>query len=66
MLLVGEGRAPGVEGLTELGRKHGIKRARQIVERVQSAVAQWLEFSKQAGVRKKSATLVGKVLGAKA
>jgi serine/threonine-protein kinase HipA len=66
MLLLGEGREPGVEGLTELGRKHGIKRARKICERVQAAVAQWLEFSKQVGVTKKSASVIGKALGAKA
>jgi serine/threonine-protein kinase HipA len=60
MLLLGEGRAPGVEGLTELGRKHSIKRAQQILERVQAAVARWLEFSEQAGVGKKSATRIEK------
>jgi serine/threonine-protein kinase HipA len=66
MLLLGEGRGPGMEGLTELGRKHGIKRARQILERVQSAVARLLEFSKGAGVTRKSASLIGKALELKA
>ena len=65
MLLLGEGRDPGVEGLTELGRKHSIKRARQILERVQSAVARWVEFSEQAGVTKRSATQIEKILRAK-
>jgi serine/threonine-protein kinase HipA len=65
MLLLGEGRRPGEEGLTELGRKHSIKRARQILERVQSAVAGWVEFSEQAGVAKKSGMQIGKALGAK-
>lgn len=65
MLLLGEGRAPGVEGLTELGRKHSIKRARQILERVQSAVGRWVEFSEQAGVKRKSANQIGKSLETK-
>jgi serine/threonine-protein kinase HipA len=65
MLLLGEGRAPGAEGLTELGRKHSIKRARQILERVQSTVARWVGFSEQAGVTKKSSSQIDKTLGAK-
>lgn len=64
MLLLGEGREPGVAGLTELGRKHSIKRARQILERVQSTVARWIEFSEQAGVATKSAARIEKVLEA--
>lgn len=66
MLLLGEGRAPGVAGVTTLGRKHGIKRARRILEHVQSAVARWAELSGQAGVTRKSAAQIEKVLGAKA
>ncbi len=65
MLLLGEGRVPGVEGLSELGRKHSLKRAREILDRVQSAVARWMEFSETAGVAKKSGTRIEKILGTK-
>jgi len=65
MLLLGEGRAPGVEGLTELGRKHSIKRTREILDRIQSAVARWFEFSEEAGVKRKSANQIGKSLETK-
>ena len=65
MLLLGEVRTPGVNGLTELGRKHGIKRANQILARVQAAVVRWLEFSKRAGVGKRSSTQIEKTLGTK-
>ena len=65
MLLLGEGRTPGVNGLTELGRKYGIKRANQILARVQAAVVRWLEFSKRAGVGKRSSTQIEKTLETK-
>lgn len=65
MLLLGEGRTPGVNGLTELGRKHGIKGANQILARVQAAVVRWLEFSKRAGVGKRSSTQIEKTLETK-
>ncbi|HEY4086374.1 MAG TPA: type II toxin-antitoxin system HipA family toxin, partial [Bryobacteraceae bacterium] len=55
MLLLGEGREPGIEGLAELGKRHGIRKSKQIVERVRSAIDQWMKFSTEAGVTKKMA-----------
>ncbi len=65
MLLLGEDREPGIDGLTELSKKHSIKRGREILDRVQSAVARWVEFSKLAGVSEKSARQVEKTLRAR-
>jgi serine/threonine-protein kinase HipA len=62
-LLLGEGKAPGVPGLTELGRKHGIRHAPQILDRARSAVTQWMGFSQRAGVTRKSAVQIARTLG---
>ncbi len=64
MLLLGEGRTPGIHGLAELGKRHGIRRAKQIVERVQGAVGRWMEFSAEAGVTRKAASQLRKAIEA--
>jgi serine/threonine-protein kinase HipA len=64
MLLLGEGREPGIEGLAELGKRHGIRKSKQILERVRSAVGQWTRFSVEAGVTKKAAGRIAKTIRA--
>lgn len=59
MMVMGEGRAPSVEHLRALARKHGIKRAEEIIEEVRAAVSRWQTFADAAGVSKKSAKMIG-------
>jgi serine/threonine-protein kinase HipA len=63
MLLLGEGHKPGIDGLIELGKKQGIKRSKQILERVQLAIAQWTRFANEAGVAKKVAERIARTFG---
>lgn len=55
MLVMGEGRNPGTTQLQALGKKHGIKRAAEILERVREVVAGWDRHAANAGVSRKSA-----------
>lgn len=55
MMVMGEGRAPGVEHLRALSKKHGLKKSEAIIDEVRSAIARWSEFADKAGVSKKSA-----------
>jgi serine/threonine-protein kinase HipA len=55
MLVMGEGKNPGLKELQELGKKHGLKSAPHILARVQKAVANWLRYAEQASVSAKSA-----------
>jgi hypothetical protein len=52
---MGEGRNPGTTQLQALGKKHGIKRAAKILERVREVVACWDQHAANAGVSRKSA-----------
>jgi len=54
MLVLGEGRTPGVTQLLALGKKHGLRTATDILERVQSSVEQWAHFADEAGVDTKT------------
>ena len=54
MLVMGEGRNPGAVQLQELGKRHGIKNAPEILAKVQRAVANWPLFAEQAEVSRKS------------
>lgn len=54
MLVMGEGRNPGIVQLQELGKRHGIKNAPEILAKVQRAVANWPRFAAQAEVSRKS------------
>lgn len=59
MMVMGEGRAPGVEHLRALAKKHGVTRAEMIIEEVRAAVCRWQSFADAAGVSKKSAKMIG-------
>ncbi len=63
MLLLGEGREPGIEGLAELGKRHGIRKSKQILERVQSAIGDWMKFAMEAELTKKVAGQIAKAIG---
>ena len=54
MLVMGEGRNPGMAQLQALGKQHGIKNALEILEKVKRAVAAWPRYAKQAEVSRKS------------
>jgi serine/threonine-protein kinase HipA len=53
-LVMGEGRNPGPEELKSLGKKHRLKNASAILEKVQNAVAKWPTFAEEVGVSRKS------------
>lgn len=59
MMVMGEGRAPGVEQLRALAKKHGLKNADAIIAQVQDAVARWSDHAAAAGVTKKSMKMIG-------
>lgn len=58
MMVMGEGRAPGVENLRALAKKHGLKKAESILDEVRHAIAKWSTFADEAGVSKKSAKAI--------
>lgn len=55
MLVMGEGRNPGIAQLQILGKQHGIKNAPEILAKVEKAVANWARFAEEAEVSQKSA-----------
>jgi serine/threonine-protein kinase HipA len=55
MLVMGEGKNPGVKELRGLGKKHGLKNAPDILARVQTAIANWQHYAEEASVSAKSA-----------
>lgn len=59
MMVMGEGKAPGVAHLRALAKKHGIARYEEIIEEVRAAVYRWQSFADAAGVSKKSAKMIG-------
>jgi serine/threonine-protein kinase HipA len=62
MLVMGEGRNPGTAQLQELGKRHGIKNAPEILAKVKSAVANWPRYAELAEVSRKSTKeIVGKI-----
>lgn len=58
MMVMGEGKAPGVSHLRDLGRKHSLKNAEAIIGAVQTAVSQWHDHADAAGVSKTSAKMI--------
>jgi serine/threonine-protein kinase HipA len=54
MLVMGEGRNPGTAQLQALGKRHGMKNAPDILEKVERVVADWSRYAGQAGVSRKS------------
>jgi len=55
MLVMGEGKNPGMKELQGLGQKHGLKIAPDILARVQKAIANWPHYAEEASVSAKSA-----------
>lgn len=58
-MVMGEGKNPGVEHLQALGKKHGLKRAPEILATVQAAASRWRRHADQAGVSARSAKEIG-------
>ena len=58
MLVMGEGRAPGIEHLRALSKKHDLKRGEAILDQVRAAIANWTEFADAARLTKKAAKLI--------
>jgi serine/threonine-protein kinase HipA len=54
MLVMGEGRAPGLEHLRALAKKHGIKKSGAIIDEVRAAIEQWPKHADAAGVSKRA------------
>ena len=47
---MGEGKNPGVAQLRALGKEHSLKKAPEILEKVQRAVSRWKVYADRAGV----------------
>lgn len=58
MTVMGEGRAPGIQQLSALGKKHGLRNAATIFDQVQAAVNRWQDYADKSGVTAKSAKLI--------
>lgn len=58
MMVMGEGRAPGVEHLRALATKHGVKKGEAIIDEVRASIARWPEFVQIAGVSTGSAKAI--------
>jgi len=54
MLVMHKGKNPGTAELHDLGKKHNLKAAPDILARVQRAVRRWPEYAKKASVSPKS------------
>ena len=61
-MVMGEGRRPDAGHLLALGKKHALKKAPKILERVREAVARWRVHAKEAGVSARSAAAIEKHL----
>jgi serine/threonine-protein kinase HipA len=62
MLVMGEGRNPGIAQLLALGKQHGINNAPEILAKVKGAVANWPHYAELADVSRKSTkAIVGKI-----
>jgi serine/threonine-protein kinase HipA len=64
MLVMGEGKSPGVAHLSALGTKHGLRSTGAIIDRVREATARWTVHAEAAGVARPSASKVGKAIAA--
>lgn len=58
MLVMGEGRAPGIDHLRALGKKHDLRNADTILEAVRAAVADWSKHADAAGLARKTTKLI--------
>jgi serine/threonine-protein kinase HipA len=59
MTVMGEGKSPGVEHLSALAKKHGLRSGQAILAEVQSAVADWPQHADAAGLSTNAAKLIG-------
>ena len=50
MLVGGEGRNPGIEHLTSLGARAGLKKPSKVIDQVRAAVSRFKVFADKAGV----------------
>ncbi len=64
MMVMGEGKSPGVAQLRALGEKHGLRATNAIIDRVMAATARWAIHAEAAGVTKASATKIQKGIAA--
>lgn len=64
MMVMGEGKSPGLVQLRALAKKHSIRGAEAIIDQVTHAIARWTVHASDAGVTKKSTALIGKELKA--
>ena len=62
MMVMGEGKSPGVAQLRALGEKHGLHATGVIIDRVLAATARWTFHAEAAGVTKTSATKIQKAI----
>jgi serine/threonine-protein kinase HipA len=63
MLVMGEGKSPGLAQLQALGKQHGIKNAPEILAKVKKSVANWPRHAEQATVSRKSIKeIAGKIM----
>lgn len=62
MMVMGEGKTPGLKHLRVLAEKHGLRNGAAIIARVQKAVARWTVHADKAKVTKTSAAMVGRAL----
>ena len=63
-MVMGEGKKPGAEQLQALGKKHGLKNAPDILDRVQKAVSRWEKHADKAEVTAKSVIEISDKIGA--
>lgn len=62
MLVMGEGKNPGIAQLEALGKQHGIKNAPEILTKVRTAVVKWPRYAELAEVSRKSTKeIAGKI-----
>jgi len=62
MLVMGEGKNPGLAQLQALGKQHGIKNAPEILAKVKRTVANWSRYAELADVSRKSTKeIAGKI-----
>ncbi len=65
MLVVGEGKKPGVDHLLQLGKKFSLSNAEETIEQVQSVVFQWARYAQEARVTKGSADKISKQINSR-
>lgn len=56
--VAGEGESPGEKQLMELAHEFGVKNAATIIKEVKNVCAKWMDYAKDTGVTKTSATLI--------